>query len=508
MFKRKYPIDNAYLEAYEPSYNWRNAAKGGKQTSFGSEFVSFEPTTPLTADGQPSTIEFEIQGPRPLKVNHQCRFHIGVEFQKKSVDAATKVVTWTALNTVDNPSCLMFAPNWFEKLIQGIDVIVDNNKCVSHVQNVHVGQELSGLFHYYMSDQLKDVLAPEPFNPVRMSPGVDNNDAVMLHTAKPYTDIFPKMIDANFYYFTWIPLNTFPFHQTPNHELDCPQQDIPIHLMGKMYIRIHFKPKQHLVWKPTTATESPDIYRMVFRKFTFVAEENILPHLMNNLGQSSPNMKMPKMLKNYEYPGFIMDSRCDTIKDGDLEYRATFNQASLPEQLLIVCLDRDVMGGHYDFSNKFTLDATSYFKKHNIKSVELRYAGQVFHNKSPNFEELSGVQSTLQTIQALKINGLFGMTVNPKRISYSKVALDFEKTPFPMVLIDYTLLNGTRQRRQPMQTDGTSLKTEEEIQLTIKFNTGGATSSSTYAIYFCYTDKGMMYDAKQNKFINPYKKYL
>lgn len=516
--KRKYPPDPIYMHCYQPSYNWRNSAKGSGQHSLGREFVKYSPITPLTADNKPSMIEFEITNPRPLVCNEFFHFLVSPEFQY--LDAADN--TWKKMTSTAHKKQLIFAPNWFEKLFSSFEIIVNNQKVVTSVENYWVAQEFHGLLYYMMHKDLLQVVAPDPSNPAYMIPrgkdAVENATlaaqagTVAAEIANIYSDLY-----ADNYTFTYMPLFQFPWFQKPTLNLESPQVDLPIHKMDKMIIRIHFRTKQHLVWKSLSAATNPptndsDKFRVIFKRFDLLAEENIIHGTMAPL---YGNMKAPKPSKTsklIDFGGMFLDSKCELVPSGALEYKFRFNNTPMPEQMCIFALPKSVLNGTFDFSKNGSITSTSkYFSAHNILEVESRYNGLKFSNKTPNFEQLSDIQNTLNTLRALRTNGFFGMPVNDFILTYNTVAGEFAGGLYPMVFIDYTLANGSRQRRQPMGSDGHAFKTDQTLEILLKFKTSGtpgATADCIYCIYLFYSDKGMVWDSKNNKFINPLKRYL
>lgn len=496
LFKRKFPIDSVYLEDYEPSQKWRTAGAKTKQKILATEFVQFEPNTPLTANERPSSIVFELSGTRPILCNHNFRFHIQAQMEKlvEVGTGADKKLQWTALHQTDDSKALYFVPNWFEKLISSVDVVVGNNKVQLHVENNDVAHELNTLLYYMMHQDMIDFAAPDPLNPIHLMPNsLDNN---IRDSSANFENIQMELMKDQPFNFSWLPLHLFPFWQLPNHELDRPQVDLPLHLINKMFITINFKPIQHHIWKTVDPAGDSSKFRLNFKKFVLVGEEAILP-----VG------KIPRPLQ-IAFPCLIRDSKCETIPAGETEHKVRFSHAPLPEQIVIFALDKTVHGGNYDFQKADYNANTPYFKVHNIKEIELLYHNQSFTSRTPNFEQFSNAACTLNTLNALRVNGLFGMKLNPSKIPYSQVAQDFTDYPFPFVVVDYSLANGTRQRRQPLQTDGTALKNDQDMDLIIRFHSSGAAADATYCIYFSYTDRAMMYDLASNKFINPLKPYL
>lgn len=95
-----------------------------------------------------------------------------------------------------------------------------------------------------------------------------------------------------------------------------------------------------------------------------------------------------------------------------------------------------------------------------------------------------------------------------KTLPYTAVSTQFAVRPYSFMPTYFTIGNGTRQRKHPLQTDGNALKHDQDMELIMRFHPTGATADSTYCIYFIYTDRAFIYDTAGNKFINPLKPYL
>lgn len=487
-------MDKVYTEEYLPSQKWRMAGAKSKQKSLGTEWVQFEPNTPLTANERPSSLVFELSGHRPLLCNNMFRFHIKAQFEKL-VAVSGGAATWKTLTATDNNN-LIFEPNWFEKLISSVDLIVGNNKIQLHVENTDVAHELNALMYYLMHPDLVNLVAPDPLNPVRLMPSkLDTNIQEASDNQKA---VAQQMMSAQPFTFTWLPLHMFPFWQLPNHELDGPQVDLPLHLMGKMFININFKPQQHHAWRCTPGKVAGDVasnYRLNFKRFVLVAEENILP----------PG----KYIKPAQiaFPCLIKDSKCENIPVGETEHRVRFSNAPLPESIFIFAVDKKVPAGNYNFGSIDYDSGTPYTKQFNIKEIELLYNNQSFTSRSPNFEQVSGAACTINTLNCIETEGLFGMRINTSKLPYNVVSTQMATSPYSFLVVYYTMGNGTRQRKHPLQTDGSALKQDQDMELIIRFFPTGA-ADATYVIYFSYTDRAMIYDTAANKFINPLKPYL
>lgn len=478
--------DNGY--SFEKDEKWRNAKQ---QKSFGTEWLKIEALQ--QTKGIPKQLEFELYGSRPLKFNGLTRFQVAGRFETKE----TNGTTWAVCEEAEAKR-LLLAPNWFEMLLSSIDVFYGNDKISTHDVNSYVDFHMNTMAYYYMHPDLKKVLCPQACHPANHMP-TKKGDFVWGNTEAETTmsgwEEYAKHVflgaDKNFE-FQWVPLHVFPFYQHPNWILDADQTDLPFPHIGKMFVRFNFKEDQSCIFRRKAGNNKK--YRFVIDKFFLWAEED---------RQSPVSAKIPK--RDIVFRGLSKDSRCESIMASDVTYRTRFQRQALPEQLMIVALSKNIISNTWKVSD-IRFETDSIFLQHNISEVQVVYNGMTFVNKEPNFQQQSCELTYTKYMLDVLRNGIFGVAVDPSKITYDELK-DSTRMLFPHVLMDFTL-NGTHERIQPIQSDGTALKQDGAIEVNLKFNATGATADAAYVIFCIYKDHTLVYDLKSDKFINRYKNML
>ena len=113
--------------------SWRN---GTKQKLFGSEYNVLKPTKPI--EEKPKQIEFELMSNNPLLFGNMCRFHIKGKFEKR----ATADAAWAHVPAADFAKVVL-APNWFENMIQSVDLYHANGIIKCHDESNFIPAQLN-----------------------------------------------------------------------------------------------------------------------------------------------------------------------------------------------------------------------------------------------------------------------------------------------------------------------------------------------------------------------------
>lgn len=488
-YKRKY--DDAFFQKPGGSHGggihapWRNAKN---QKTFGSELLTINPTKDLP--DVPKQVEFEIAATRPVKFNNQTRFFIHLQLQKKAEGANA---TWVPAVAGDAQK-IMLAPNFFEKMLSGFDFFLGNNRVNPHVEHPLLAYELNSFLYYMMSEPLKKVLFPRP----KGHPCIATNKKMLDFKSDEWTvNLAQKYyLSEKGLTFHYVPMHTYPFMQTPNFTLDCPQTDLPINHIGKMQFRFNFKDNysDYVIQKAPVAENAqpdPNSYRFAFKKFYLLIEED---------RQSPLTSKVPRNV--LEFKGITREARIESPKNGDAFHRIRFLETALPEQMLIFAVHKDLVNGTQKYQDYVATNP--YFVQHNIKKIGFVYDGESFTGKEPNFLDFSHNSSALKYMEVAMKNGICGVMPNIDLITYDNAINEYRDTLYPHVLTDFTI-EGTRERIQPMLSDGTALKQDAPINITLFFHDSGSTSDAVYVIYFIFTDYSMLYDYKTNKFTKYHK---
>lgn len=476
---------------YEDDFvNWRMAKN---QKSFGTEWVRIEPES--TLELQPRQICLELQSNRPILFNNMTRFEVKVSVEKRSTGASAPEAekAWTQVAAADaDDMCL--APNWWEKLLSSIDIYHNNTPISNSDESSFVSYELSTFLYSMMDPFLKKLLAPQKCHPA-------NGIPTKTGTWKPGGDEWKKYAAHLFatpsVMFSYLPLFLFPFYQFPNFILDGPQGALPMHLIGKLNIRVNFRESWNNIIKVKAGVAKE--YRVVLKSFALMVEEDRL-----NGPTSVPRSVRPSN-NQIVYKGVYKESRCETIKDSERFFRVKFQRSPMPESILIFAIDKTIIGGNYAFSD---YDVTKgLFLPHNINEVSLTYDDMKLCSKSPSFQELKHPHQCHHYIYNMLAKGPFGLLVDPNKVDFEAAEEEYNSGLFPHVFLSYTLDHG-RERIQPVQSDGTAYKQDGAIEVSLKFNSNGAASNATYVIYFGYTDYSVIYDVRSNRFLNRYQHSL
>ncbi len=91
---------------------------------------------------------------------------------------------------------------------------------------------------------------------------------------------------------------------------------------------------------------------------------------------------------------------------------------------------------------------------------------------------------------------LFGMTMDPDKITLANIKNGGENTPYPHVYINFCNY-GNKTRIQPIAY-GMNPKDERELEVNSIFGPEGATHDVTYIIYYFYTDNNFSGGFLQN----------
>lgn len=467
--------------------NWRNAKT---QKSFGTEWIRIEPESAL--EPQPRQVCLELQSNRPFLFNNMTRFEIKVDFEKRSTAAgATEAEKkWKSVKAADADN-MCLAPNWWEKLLSSIDIYHNNTPICNSDESNYVSYELSTFLYSMMDPFLKKFLAPQKCHPA-------NGIPTKLDSWKPGGDEW-KQYAAHLFakagpVFSYLPLFLFPFYQYPNFILDGPQAALPMHLIGKLTVRVNFRESWKNIFKVDAGCT--DEFRVSLKSFALMMEED----------RMNGTMSIPKSVKPSQsqivYKGVYKESRCETIKNKEQFFRVKFQRSPMPESLLLFAIDKNVIGGNYAFSS---FDATKgLFLKHNITDVIVTFDDMKLCSKSPSFQELKYPFQCHSYIYNMLAKGPFGMMVDCNKIDYDSAANEHNDGLFPHVFLSFTLDQG-RERIQPVQSDGTAYKQDGSIEVSLRFNVEGATPDATYVIYFAFTDYTVIYDVRNNRFLNRYQ---
>jgi len=447
---------------------WKNVRH---QTSLGSDFLRIEATG--SWPDPVKYLEFELPAGKMIKFGSKTFFEVWGKFERLVTNEAVpgSAQTFTGWRQCTNADAgdFIISPNWFDFLVQKCELISANQSIQVHNLPGHIMPLLNTFLYYYMDKEVKESYAPQPYHPIHCLPG--NN--VWTFESKDWKD-YAKLLfseDDDVIKFQHYPLNVFPFCQNLNHE---EQKSIPLSNFEKMSMRYTFVDNFNIIIKTRLATDAS--------KFRFKLNKMIL-----NLEEDrvSSSLKIPT--KNLSFKGHAFLARYDTIPQSEKQYKIRFLKSALPEQMVILAVNKSIMAGQYNFSTMTLTDATKFTIPSNLTEVHLLYEGHELASKVPNFEQFdNGPISTQILKDTLHTSGLMTMRVDKKRITYHNCADEFANTPFPFIVIDYTLGDGSLSRIYPSSaaTKNQSLYAKDgNIELNLTFSETGAPADAVFLFF-------------------------
>ena len=463
---------------YADPVSWRN---GTKQKIFGSEYTLLKPTKPI--ESLPKQIEFDLMSNNPLMFGNMCRFHVTGKFEKR----ATAADAWISVPAAD-VSKVMLAPNWFENLIQSIDLYHANGIIKCHDESNFIPAQLNTYLYSVMDKNVKRFLCPDEQSPGYCVPNLETKWNVESTQWKSYAaSVFT---DSNVK-FSWVPLFNFPYFQSSNFLLDSsPLKALPaLRHLGRLTSRLTFKDNLNCIWRPE-ATNTAE-YRWKFIDMSLSLEEA-------RVNPTYDRMLFPLTghKSKIVYPGVTKIMSAESISNQVFFHNIKFNMVPLPEGLVIFALNKKVIGSSWSFSDQ---DATKpLFLNHNIDSVSLEFNGETFNLKDPHFGDLKNDLIELKNYVDHIAFPPFGVHVNPEELKRKYLANSFADTNFPMIYLN--LCTEGKNRLIAHQNNGSGISKDADLNICLKFGTDGAAPDSTYIVYLFFSDSNMVLDLKTRRF--------
>ena len=124
-------MDSRFI--FEEPPTWR---AGARQLLQGSEYEVLKPTKPV--EEQPKQVEFELMSNNPILFGNASRFRIQGLFERKAAavvpgagEVAAAAPEWEPVPVEDRADVIL-APNWFELMIQSVDIYHGNSVVRTH----------------------------------------------------------------------------------------------------------------------------------------------------------------------------------------------------------------------------------------------------------------------------------------------------------------------------------------------------------------------------------------
>ena len=472
--------------------SWRSARH---QTTLGSDFIYVEPTG--TWPTKLTYLEYELPANKVIKFGTKTYFEVFGKLERHVTNEAVAnggqpFTGWRACVEDDLTKCTL-APNFFDFLIKRADLCVGNQIISAHDLPETIIPTLNTFLAYYMSPKVKALLAANPQHPINCMP-TDKAWSQETEAWKKYGKTLVESDDG--FFFEWLPGNMFPFCQSLNYSHLAEQQSLATNHFEKMYIRLTFRDDLNCVINCKTDADKGK-FRLKFSKIRLLLEEDRL----------NPTIKMPK--RNLTFPGHSLSCRYETIPANEKTFKLRFLKSAMPEQLVILCVQKDIVANYYDYSKVTVSDAYKFLKPSNLESVNLIYDGHVLSQKSPNVEEFSkGTISTRILMEGLKNKGLFGMKVDEEKITYANCENEFADTPFPFVVVNYTVPDPHSNARifpNDVPVPANFYAKDGVIELLMKFNPG-APEDAMFLIFSGFnSSKAIEYLLKLGRFFNRFQ---
>ena len=239
-------MDSRFI--FEDPPNWRG---GTRQLLQGSEYDLVKPTKPV--EEQPKQVEFELMTNNPILFGNGSRFQIQGTFERKAAptvpaagQAAPAAPEWEAV-PVDDRAKVILAPNWFELMIQSVDIYHGNGVIRTHDQANFIPSMLNTYLYSRMDPSVKKFLCTEDLAP---GYGVPSSSKRWEFASDEWTSYAEKVFTGETITFSWIPLHTFPFFPVPQLSVgpSASKSSAGTQKLGQSYLSHHLqrRPGLHL----------------------------------------------------------------------------------------------------------------------------------------------------------------------------------------------------------------------------------------------------------------------
>lgn len=485
-------MDGRFL--FEDPVSWRN---GTKQLLHGSEYEVINPTKPV--DEKPKQVEFEMMSNNPILFGNATRFKIQGRFEKKAAPAAVvagaapaAAPEWEPV-TAEDAANVILAPNWFELMIQSIDIYHGNGVIKTHDEANYIPSMLNTFLYARMDPTVKKFLCAEDVCPGN---GVPSLNTKWEFASAEWTNYAAKVFSGENIFFHWIPLHTFPFFQSANFLMDpVAMKALPaLRNIGKITCRITFRDDaSDCIWQKRLAANATQ-YRFKFVNMSLAIEEaRINPSLERQLFSPTGKSKL------LYYPGVTKIMRCETINNAVFFHNCKFEGIPMPEGIMVMALPKKVIASTYKYSDHTPDDPV--FLPHNIENLTVDYDGEPLNLKQPHFGDLKDKQIQLKFFLDHIANPPFGLDIDQSKLTRADFVNAFADTNFPHVYIN--LCTEGKQRIIPHQNNGSILNKDCDLNIGIKFSGTGASPNATYVIYAYYSDMSCVLDLRTRRF-SPY----
>lgn len=473
--------------SFEAYSNWQRE----KNPIWGSDYTIVKPNGTLTE--QPRLVEFDFPTSKCfLPGGFTCLrlkggFMCSDEIPGTGGGGAKEGTVWRAATKADAASVVL-APGWIEHLITECSLFHGNTKISSLSEARYVTPWLNCLLYRLMDSTAKKLIAPQETSHTYCIPdwkkdSWDQNNT----TLKTYTE---KVFEPNQIEYDWTPLQ-WPFYQSPNHLMGSLPKIVPLPIMPKLTLRLGFAEDQSIIFRKVNPA-SKTRYKFSFTDISLFLDE---PRLSPSFEKTLLGSK-----RTFNYPGITRLQIIEPIPNKVSVYKAKYQDVKLPEQLLIVCVNKAIASGTYKFSDD---TEQNIFKNHNIQAVNVSFKQQQMYIKSPFPTDVNDDRFRTKSFLDHLIHPVCAVPVDVKETKEIYFKDGSKDTAYPHVLINMTNF-GTRSRILPALADDSILNNKSDLDLEFKFTADGSATDCCYVIWAIYTDVAIEYDAKTKLFTNPY----
>jgi hypothetical protein len=470
-------IDSRFVYGEPPK--WR---QGQKQFLWGSEYITITPTTKSA-----TLYEFELPMGSTLMFGNQSGFYVKAYLEYKEAEGAAS--SFAAIPTAQSADVALI-PNWFEHMFKDPQLYHGNMPLNPHDVPRYSDAYLNSYLYAHMYPETKKCLLPEPHNPGN-SCGVKKDDVSLTDADSVWQKYSKSILGRRKMEFRYVPLHTFPFMQQTNFCTDGrPPGAVPLQVLQKMTIQLQLKDDYGNIFLKKSGNTRE--YRFKIESIDLIVEE---ARINPALERSYLNQK-----GLIYYSGLTKFAMAENINSSVQQHKLRFQDVPMPEGLFIFALPKAALSGTYDTS---TITG-QVFQEHNISELFIHYNNMPLSIKAPHIGDVG--------IRAIKLKQMmdhyehppFGVLQDPSLIRFNLIKEGGKDSAYPHIYIPLCP-SGKETRIVPVGADGQVVNKNGDLDITLKFGSGGA-KDVTYLAYIFYTDVNMVLDLASQTFTPVYKR--
>jgi hypothetical protein len=463
--------------------------KGKNQKVLGTDYITIESVSPIQ-NGAPRVVEFELRDNEEIwGMGRNTRFKIKGKFQYAEEPEDGKMPEWENCTAAEVANVIV-QPNWVEAHHKMVEFYHGQSNINSSSEVRHVPAWLNCWKYAMMNPDQKKLLCPQPSCSGFGVP--TKKDSWTFAAESEWVKTYgPAIFNGNQIFFDHVLMDMAPLYQGTNYMAE-PQNILPMPVLDKITIRFSFIEDLSAIF---------NIRATVTKKYRFYYDEIKLVVERIKLNPSAKSTLLSKRGK-WDYAGVTRIMKTENIMTGELIHKARIQNMLLPEGLFIFALPKKVLNGTYTYQGS----TGNVFTKHHIKSVDIKYGDLQMFVTRPNLGMIQNDVIESKLFTDYMTAAPFGLNMDPAQITVGNIENGWSNTPYPHVYIN--LCNfGDKSRIVPYLNDGSMLKFENDMELTLNFDLNGAVGDNTYIIYYFYTDNNLTLDTShknQSFFKSPY----